>query len=209
MITVVGMTPLARMYINNLQDIDDKYDNLENNIVYILDHSIYNKYSTYIYNITGIINQEPKSKLEGKNINLMINLESEDEISTESSCTIIKNNENSYTLNCELRKNIDADLQTAISFINDEEILLINFDGGNKGGNNSTITINTPYKNYFLRKSSKGLKSGEIVAIILSIVFVLAAVIGLIIYFKNKKNTDNNESSIKTESKANLNLNKI
>jgi len=204
-ITIIGLTPFARMYINNLQDINDKYDNLENNIVYILDHSIYNKYSTYIYNITGIMNQEPKSKLEGKNINLMINLESEDEISTESSCTIIKNNENSYTLNCELRQNIDGDLQTAISFINEEEILLINFEGGN----NSTITINTPYKKYFLRKSSKDLKSGEIVAIILSIVFVLAAVIGLIIYFKNKKNTDNNESSIKTESKANLNLNKI
>ena len=188
------------MYINNLQDIDDKYDNLENNIVYILDHSIYNKYSTYIYNITGIINQEPKSKLEGKNINLMINLESEDEISTESSCTIIKNNENSYTLNCELKENINGDLQSAISFINDEEILLINFDGGY----NSTTTINTPYRKYFLRKSPKGLKSGEIVAIILPIVFVLAAaVIGLIIYFKNKKNTDNNESE------ANLNLNKI
>ena len=205
MITVVGMTPLARMYINNLQDIDDKYDNLENYIVYILDHSIYNKYSTYIYNITGIMNQEPKSKLEGKNINLMINLESEDEISTESSCTIIKNNENSYTLNCESRKNIDGDLQAAISFINDEEILLINFDGGY----NSTTTINTPYRKYFLRKSSKGLKSGEIVAIILPIVFVLAAAIGLIMYFKNKKNPVKNESSIKTESKANLNLNKI
>ena len=201
-ITILSLTPFARMYINNLQDIDDKYDNLENNIVYILDHSIYNKYSTYIYNITGIMNQEPKSKLEGKNINLMINLESEDEISTESSCTIIKINENSYTLNCESRKNIDGDIQTAISFINEEEILLINFEGGN----NSTITINTPYKKYFLRKSSKGLKSGEIVAIILPIVFVLAAVIGLIMYFKNKKNTDNNESSIKTESKANLNL---
>ena len=204
-ITILGLTPFARMYINNLQDIDDKYDNLENNIVYILVHSIYNKYSTYIYNITGIMNQEPKSKLEGKNINLMINLESEDEISTESNCTIIKNNENSYTLNCESRQNIDGDLQTAISFINEEEILLINFEGGNNG----TITINTPYKKYFLRKSSKGLKSGEIVAIILPIVFVLAAVIGLIIYFKNKKNTDNNESSIKTESKAYLNLNKI
>ena len=152
------------------------------------------------------MNQEPKSKLEGKNINLMINLKSEDEISTESSCTIIKSNENSYTLNCQLRQNIGSDLQEAISFINDEEILLINFDGGN----NSTTTINTPYRKDFLRKSSKGLKSGEIAAIIiLPIVFVLAAVIGLIMYFKNKKNTDNNESSIKTESKANLNLNKI
>ena len=91
------------------------------------------------------MNQEPKSKLEGKNINLMINLKSEDEISTESSCTIIKNNENSYTLNCELRQIIDGDLRTAISFINEEEILLINFDGGN----NSIITINTHYKKYF------------------------------------------------------------
>ena len=180
-ITIIGLTPLARMYINNLQDIDDKYDNLENYIVYILDHSIYNKYSTYIYNITGIMNQEPKSKLEGKNINLMINLESEDEISTESSCTIIKNNENSYTLNCESRKNIDGDLQAAISFINDEEILLINFDGGY----NSTTTINTPYRKYFLRKSSKGLKSGEIVAIILPIVFVLAAAIKKILIIMN------------------------
>ena len=86
-----------------------------------------------------------------------------------------------------------------------EEILLINFDGGYS----STITINTPYKKYFLRKSSKGLKSGEIVAIILPIVFVLAAVICLIMYFKNKKNHVKSESSIKTESKANLNLNKI
>ena len=91
------------------------------------------------------MNQEPKSKLEGKNINLMINVESEDEISTESACTIIKNNENSFTLNCELRQIIDGDLRTAISFINEEEILLINFDGGN----NSIITINTPYKKYF------------------------------------------------------------
>ena len=54
------------MFINNLQDIDDKYDNLENSFVYILNHSIYNKYSAYKYNITGIIYQEPKSKLEKK-----------------------------------------------------------------------------------------------------------------------------------------------
>ena len=97
------------------------------------------------------MNQEPKSKLESKNINLMINVESEDEISTESSCTIIKNNENSYTLNCELRQNIDDDLQVAISFINEEEILLINFEGGN----NSTIRINTPYKKIFFKKIFK------------------------------------------------------
>ena len=94
------------MFMNNLQDIDDKYDNLEYSFVYILDHSIYNKYSTYIYNITGIIDQEPKSKLENKNINLMINLESESKILTDTDCTIVKINESSYTLNCELKDNI-------------------------------------------------------------------------------------------------------
>ena len=81
-IKIIGLTPFARIFMNNLQEIDDKYDNLENSFVYILDHSLYNKYSTYKYNITGIIDQEPKSKLENKNINLMINLESESKITT-------------------------------------------------------------------------------------------------------------------------------
>ena len=196
-ITVVGSTPFARMFMNNLQYIDDKYDNLENSFVYILDHSVYNKYSIYKYNITGIIEQEPKSKLENKNINLMVNLESESEIAKESNCTIIKIKENSYTLNCKLNDNVKADLQSAISFINDEEILLVNFDNGN-----STITKNNPYEKYFFSKTSP-LKSGGIVAIILPIIFVLAAIIGIIIYLKNKKKHDKNESSSKTESTSN------
>ena len=168
------------MFINDLQDIDNKYDNLENSFVYILDHSLYNKYSAHKYNINGIIDQEPKSKLENKNINLMINLESESKITTESNCIIIKINENPYTLNCELKDNIKGDLQSAISFINDDEILLVNFDIGN-----STITTNNPDKEYFSKSSS--LKSNVIIAIILPIVVVLAAIIGIIIYSKNKK----------------------
>ena len=36
--------------MNNLQDIEDKYDNLEYSFVYILDHSLYYKYTTNIYN---------------------------------------------------------------------------------------------------------------------------------------------------------------
>jgi hypothetical protein len=130
--TIIGSTPLARMFMNNLQDIEDKYDNLENFFVYILDHSLFNKYSTSKYNITGIIEQEPKSKLENKNINLMINLYSESEIKTESDCTIIKINQSSYTLNCELKEDINGDLQSAISFINDKEILFVYFNIGNR-----------------------------------------------------------------------------
>ena len=127
----------------------------------------------------------------------MVNLESESEIAKESNCTIIKIKENSYTLNCKLNDNVKADLQSAISFINDEEILLVNFDNGN-----STITKNNPYEKYFFSKTSP-LKSGGIVAIILPIIFVLAAIIGIIIYLKNKKKHDKNESSSKTESTSN------
>ena len=181
------------MFMNNLQDINDKYDNLENSFVYILAHSVYNKYSTYIYNITGIIDQEPKSKLENKNINLMINLDSESENATESDCTIIKIKESNYTLNCELKDNINPDLQSAISFINDEEILLVYFNNGN-----STITKDNQYRKYWSKTSS--ITSGEIVAIILPLVFVVAVIIGIIIYLKNKKNHDKNELSSRTES---------
>ena len=184
------------MFINNLQDIDDKYDNLENSFLYILDHSLYNKYSAYIYNITGIIDQVPKSKLENKNINLTINLESENKIIIESNCIIIKINQSTYTLNCKLKDNINLDLQSAISFINDEEILLVIFNNGN-----STIRKNNPYKKTFSKNSS--LKSGEIVAIILPIMFALAAILGIIIYLKNKKNHDKNELSSRNESISN------
>ena len=123
----------------------------------------------------------------------MINLESESKITIESNCIIIKIKESSYTLNCKLKDNIKGDLQSAISFINDEEILLIYFDS-----ENSNITTINPYKKYFSKTSS--LKLDEIVAIILPIIFVLAAVIGIIIYLKYKKNYDKNESSSRTES---------
>ena len=71
----------------------------------------------------------------------MINLDSESKMTAESNCIIIKINQSSYTLNCELKDNIIVDLQSAISFINDEEILLVNFDNGN-----SNLTINNPYE---------------------------------------------------------------
>ena len=53
----MGSTPFARMFMNNLQDINDKYDNLENSFVYKLYHSSYNNYSSYKYNIIGILNK--------------------------------------------------------------------------------------------------------------------------------------------------------
>ena len=167
--------------MNNLQDSGNEYDNLQNYTVYILNPSIYDKYSTNLYNITEIMNQKPKSNLENKNINLMINLESESKIKTESSCTIIKSTENNYTLNCKYNENIKGDLQSAISFISDDEILLVNFDGGN----NNTIIAKNPTARKYISKKSNGLKAGAIVAIVLALVFALAAVIGIALCMKN------------------------
>ena len=53
--TIIGLTPFARMFINNLQDIDDKFDNIENSFEYILDHSLYNKYDNLEYSFVYIL----------------------------------------------------------------------------------------------------------------------------------------------------------
>ena len=138
--------------------------------------------------------QKPKSNLDNKKINLMINLNSESQIETESICTIIKNNENNYTLNCESNRDINGDLQSAISYINNEEILLVNFDSGY----NNIITNNSSRK--YISKNSNGLKPGAIIAIIIPLVFVLATIIGVAIYMKKEKVTNENKKEIGTES---------
>ena len=192
-VTIIGSTPIAKMFMNNLQDIDDTYNNLENSTIYILDHSIYNKYSSNLYNITGIMIQKPKSNLENKKINLMINHYSDNKIETESICTVIKNDENNYTLNCKSNRNINGDLQSSISFINDEEILLVNFDNGY-----NNIIINNPSRRY-ISKNSNGLKPGAIIAIILPLVFALITAIGVAIYMKKENITNENKTEIGTE----------
>ena len=147
----------------------------------------------------------------------MLNLDSENEITIESNCTIAKINESFYSLICEIKDNINVDLKSGFSSINDEEILLVNFDR-----RNSTITTNNTYEEheenedneepekheehevyYSKKKSSNSLNAGKIVAIILPIVLVLGAIIGIIIYLKNKKNHDKNESSSRNESTIN------
>ena len=153
-------------------------------LLYILDHSYYNKYETNLMNITGTMTQKPKTNLHNMNINLMFNLESDTKITSESSCVISKINSNTYILNCELNENIEGDLQSSISFINDQEILLVNFDGGK----NTMIKVNNANKLYISKSSSTDLEAGAIIAIILTCAVVLAAIIGIIIYLKHKKN---------------------
>ena len=47
-IKIIGLTPFSRINMNNLQNIDEKFDNFANSIIYIYIRS-FNKFSTYIY----------------------------------------------------------------------------------------------------------------------------------------------------------------
>ena len=62
----------------------------------------------------------------------MINLQSEQNLETELGCVIDKIGLKNYLLNCKSNKSAELNLQSAVSFIDNNDILIINF---NKGAN--------------------------------------------------------------------------
>ena len=55
-VTVIGITPLTRLFMNNIQNMDEKYDLISNSTIYILDNSIYYKCDKLLFYISGLIN---------------------------------------------------------------------------------------------------------------------------------------------------------
>ena len=98
-----------------------------------------------------------------------------------------------YELNCKSAQALDMDLQSALSFMDSNNILLINF------GDVSESIINTEVENkrLFFRKQSGGLKPGVIAAIVISLIVVLVAIISLVLYIRkqNLKSKNNSEDS--------------
>ena len=98
-----------------------------------------------------------------------------------------------YELNCKSAQALDMDLQSALSFMDSNNILLINF------GDVSESIINTEVENkrLFFRKQSGGLKPGVIAAIVISLIIVLVAIISLVLYIRkqNLKSKNNSEDS--------------
>ena len=98
-----------------------------------------------------------------------------------------------YELNCKSKQALDMDLQSALSFMDSNNVLLINF------GNVSESIINTEVENkrLFFRKQSGGLKPGVIAAIVISLIVVLVAIISLVLYIRkqNLKSKYNSEDS--------------
>ena len=98
-----------------------------------------------------------------------------------------------YELNCKSAQALDMDLQSALSFMDSNNVLLINF------GDVSESIINTEVENkrLFFRKQSGGLKPGVIAAIVISLIVVLVAIISLVLYIRkqNLKSKNNSEDS--------------
>ena len=196
-VTVVGITPIANMYMDNIQNIGNKFGDLENSTIYILDHSIYKKYGNYLFNITGTIN-DPQPNITDDDFALIMNRASNDKTPIEVNCNIADIIGNNYTLNCKSNENIKGDLQSAISFI-DDDILIINFN--EKIDREIELETNSESlsgSGRFSRKKNGGLNAGAIVAIILAFAAAIISVIAIMVYCKKENHNKHktNESTI-------------
>ena len=180
-IKVIGITPVAQSLMENVQNATGEYDTLLQSNIYVLDHSSItaNKINK-TFNITGIID-DPKVNLSNIELILIINVEKEeDTLKEEVNCSIFNISVSNYTLNCLGEKNILYNLQSAVSFF-DNDTLLVNFDENIP----SEIIFDASSSYKFRNKNTNGLNAGAIVTIILVFVIVLATVVTLV--FLRKK----------------------
>ena len=89
-----------------------------------------------------------------------------------------------YLLNCKSNEILESNFKIAISFIDNNDILLINFINGTNSIIESNDTKN--YKEQFFSKQT-GLKPGVIVAIIIALLGAIASVLFLFYFFQKKK----------------------
>ena len=202
---LAGITPIAKISMNNLEKIDNKFNNLllSNPNIYIINNSIVNRYQKNIFNISGIINgDKPKNILVNKNLSLMINLEnnkieSQNEITKEINCITTDIINNKYTLDCQINDENIYNLQGAVSIIEDGILIIMN---ENKKG--LVFYPESDNGNQILphsSKKSKGIGAGAIAATISAILVALASAIIITIFCvrKNHQKDLENQSAIK------------
>ena len=200
-VLLTGITPIAKMSLNNINKIDTKFNNLllSNPPIFILDNcTISNNYEDRKLNISGTIKgNKPKSVIVNNSLALMINIEDDaNELSREIKCIVISMKNYNYTLDCELYSKGIYNFQSALSIINDG-ILVINFD--NIINENEKALVNYDPEDVKPNiKKSKRISAGAIVGIILGSLALLAGIIIAIIFIrkKNKKEIKNENPSI-------------
>ena len=129
-VKLIGITPFAHMFMNEIQNIGDKFNNISESNIYVLDHSIVKKYQKNLFNISGVINGiQPNFTI--KDLSLMIYTDSGNKTESEVNCIISDIIEKNYALSCMSYEIIEGNLQSAISFI-DNDVLVVNFDENNE-----------------------------------------------------------------------------
>ena len=201
--TLVGITPLAKRYMNNLEKVGNQFDFLLNSSVYILDHCIANKTQNKL-NIQGEI-QDTQLNYNSNDIVLQVNQDSENVTNLNINCDMNKIKINNYSLDCNVNKNFKGNLQSAISFI-DQDILLLNFDSYNATITEEEENIEENIEQngiYYRKKKNKNLGAGAIVAIIIASVIALGAVLATSYYFY-RKYKNNNHTIVETSTMSAL-----
>ena len=189
---------LLGQYLDNIQELGNKFDNLINSTLYTLEYPKISQGEKQIFNISGIINN-PKPKFGKVDLNLSVSVEYENKTEEKQlECNIIDITENNYTLSCIGIKNTYFSLENAMSVIEDE-ILIIHFD---ENDNNTILYFSDENKNTYSRRfilsKSGNIGAGGIVAIILACVAAITALILTYFYFKkeNKGNSEGTESTV-------------
>ena len=203
-VKIAGTSPLGKMSMNNLQNIDDKYSKLlaSNPSIYILDDSSFYGYGNKKFNISGTISgKKPSSISVNKDLTLMMNLQNnvnEEEITKEADCTVTGIKIDKYTLDCTAKEKNKYNLQSAMSIV-DNDILLVNIKDSDSDEGGAVLDPNTEddVQNFRNLKKSGGIGAGAIVGIVIACVVALAAVITAILCLKKSPNhANNNESDV-------------
>ena len=186
-INLNGISPIAKKFMNNLQTYDNKYDILLNSKIYILDNSTYSSDNILSFNISGVIVGD-QPKLENKNINIISNLKNQT-TEIEINCTIKNITFNNYLLHCKKNESFNLDLQSAISFIDDGDILLFNFYNTSDfiTENVDDNTKKTTYNKRLSFKNQKGgFSAGIIATLIIILIVIIVSTIFTVYYFRRK-----------------------
>ena len=185
--------------MNDLQNIPEIFDVLIDSNLYILEHSKIEASKSLYFNISGIIEENPK--IQKTNIKLIVSIESENEdLLSEINCTIIDIINNNYKFNCQRKKGEKFDLDNSL-FMTNDDVILINFDNNNNSSNTTTINYDesedseTTYNRIYFSKNKGGLSAGAIVAIALALIFAIAGFIVAMIYLRKGKPKGKNELS--------------
>ena len=202
-LTETKVSPMGVKYMNNIQEIGN--EDPFNKKLYLLETTSINvDNDNNEFNITGVINGG--TDFNYKKINLEISLiENSVEKLSNVSCIPTKK-ETIYNLQCNTNNEMSGVLNSGFSNLGNEN-LIVEISDSVKKSINFKEKIEKMNRNY--NKSSGGLSTGVIIAIVIPIVIILIATVSLAIFCFNKKRVESpnqGDSSIVPNNSA-LNIN--